>query len=275
MTETRKPRKRRLGARKHDPETERSRDSDEAERAVGRAVAIGLPAITLGGALIAGAVASLGSALLVLAAGMLVGTIALLWVSVRTLSGDAPLAEGFRTQTFERGDLKALLEEKRRALRALKDLESEHALGKIDDEDYRQVVEQYRGEAKRILRAIDDMIAPYRGKAEEMARAYLEKQGLAREGAHREPAASESSAEDDDSSPSALEGPAEGAVTGEDEPQAPDEEDEEEHRPVARVECKSCGGSNEPDAVFCKHCGSSMRDAKAPEKSSKGDAPAA
>src|SRR5580658_10321038 len=106
MTETKRGRKRRP-VTKSTPEVTRSRDSDAAERALGRAVALGLPLTAVLGAVVAGVVASVGSALLVLAAGALIGTIGLLWASVRTLSGDAPLAEGFeaQAQTTERRDV--------------------------------------------------------------------------------------------------------------------------------------------------------------------------
>ena len=104
---------------------------DEAERTLGRAVALGLPVASVLGAILVGFVASLGSGLLVLAAGALLGAITLVWVSVRTLSGDAPLAAGFQELAAKRHGVDALSEDKRRVLRALKDLENEHELGKI------------------------------------------------------------------------------------------------------------------------------------------------
>src|SRR5580693_9417163 len=67
------------------------RREEDAERMLGRVVARGLPAACLTAALIVGFVASVPSALLVVASGALLGSIALLWASVRTLSGDAPL----------------------------------------------------------------------------------------------------------------------------------------------------------------------------------------
>jgi hypothetical protein len=252
MTETKRGRKRRP-VTKSTPEVTRSRESDDAERALGRAVALGLPVATVLGAVVAGVVASVGSALLVLAAGALIGTIGLLWASVRTLSGDAPLAEGFEGQTSERRDVRDLLDEKRRALRALKDLESEHALGKIDDADYERVAQEYRDEAKRIMRAIDDTVAPYRERAEEVARAYLEKHGLAREAAYREPAEAAPREQDGTSAKGATD-PAngEGATRAQGE----------------RIACKGCGASNELDAAFCKQCGASMGQ---PEMAEKND----
>jgi hypothetical protein len=249
MTDERRPRKRRRGEHRAEEKELEGHAAEESERALGRAVAIGIPAATLLGAVVAGVVASLGSALLVLAAGALVGTIALLWASVRTLSGDAPLAAGFVQQATERADLKALLEDKRRALRALKDLESEHSLGKIDDDDYKTFAAQYREEAKRIFKAIDDAVAPYRDKAEEIAREYLAKRGLAGQGVHDTDGGEQETKEKEDGTT-----PERDLALGD-----------------GRVACRSCDASNEADAAFCKQCGASMR-GKA--KSEVGDVPA-
>ena len=102
-----------------------------------------------------GFAASVGSALLVLASGALLGTIALLWASVRTLSGDAPLPVDLEALAAQRRDVDALGEQKRRVLRALKDLEGERALGKIDEADYEAIATQYREEAKALMREMD------------------------------------------------------------------------------------------------------------------------
>src|SRR5688572_9541172 len=67
--------------------------SEHAERKLGRGVAIALPAATVVGALAVALFSSLGPAILILASGTLLGTIALFWASLRTLSGDAPLPE--------------------------------------------------------------------------------------------------------------------------------------------------------------------------------------
>jgi ribosomal protein L40E len=208
----------------------RERDgSDEAERSLGRAVAIGLPAITVLGAIAVGVAAGLGSGLLVLASGGLLGTIALLWASVRTLSGDAPLQTGFQTVVARRHGVDALGEEKRRVLRALKDLEVEHALGKIDDADYEALVARYRADAKAVMREMDREIGPLRTEAERIAREYLGKRGLV-DGEAAAPT-------------EATAGQAESKT-------APD-----------RAACAKCGASNESDAAFCKKCGAAMKDA--------------
>ncbi len=202
---------------------ERRDTGDDAERSLGRAVALGLPAVTVVAALAVGLLAGMGSGLLVLASGALLGTIALLWASVRTLSGDAPLQTGFQTVATRRHGVDALGEEKRRVLRQLKDLEAEHALGKIDDADYETLVARYRAEAKTVMREMDREIGPLRAEAERLAHEYLAKRGL-RDGAPAPDAAPEPAAD--------------------------------------RASCAQCGTSNESDAAFCKKCGASIKPAE-------------
>jgi hypothetical protein len=209
----------------------RSRDADEAERSLGRAVAYGLPAATVVAAIVVGFAASVSSALLVLAAGALLGAIALLWASVRTLSGDAPLSSGMESLAARRLGVDDLAERKRRVLRALKDLEAEHAIGKIDDEDFATVTAQYRDEAKEVMRQMDLAVAPLRAEAERIALEYIAKQGA-------RPGDGDSTA--GNGAEATAEAPA--AAAGD------------------RVECKSCGKSNDTDAAFCKHCGAGVKD---------------
>jgi hypothetical protein len=193
---------------------------EAAERAVGRAVAIGLPAVTVVAAIVVGAIASVGSGLLVVASGALLGTIALLWASVRTLSGDAPLPADLEALAGRVHDVDALAEQKRRVLRALKDIESEHAIGKLDDADYEAIAQQYRQEAKALMREMDENVAPALAEAEKIAREYLASQGLG--------------------------GTKNGANAG------------VAVAAPKRIECTGCGVSNEPDAAFCKKCGAGL-----------------
>jgi len=209
-------------------------EAENAERALGRAVAAGLPALAVAGAVTVGAVVGVGPALLVLAGGALLGTITLFWASLRTLSGDAPLTEDFamvagRTSVSSGG----AGERKRAALRALKDLEFERSVGKIDENDYDELVVRYRGEAKALMRELDVEIEPLRGRAEEIAKQYLDKRGFGE--AHL-------------SSPKR------------DEPEQVDhEQPRSEVAATVRVACLKCATSNEPDASFCKKCGDALR----------------
>jgi hypothetical protein len=205
------------------PSVARVEATDDAERALARAVSWGLPILTVTSALAVGVFGSIGSAILVLAAGAMLGAIALLWGSLRTLSGDAPLPEDAHTGAAFDGS--ELGERKLRVLLALKDLENEHELGKIDDADYDQLVARYRDDAKQVLRELDERAQPSREEAEEVAREFLARNGIGRSNATRPP---------------------EPTVT----------------TPAGRPACPSCRGSNDLDAAFCKHCGASMKRAR-------------
>jgi uncharacterized membrane-anchored protein YhcB (DUF1043 family) len=113
---------------------------------------------------------------LVLAGVALVAVIALFWQSLRTLLGETPLSGA---DAYALGAPRTEEEQKRAVLRALKDLEFERAVGKISDDDYKQLVVHYRKEAKRLLRVIDEQNAPQRAKAAAVAAERLAKLGLA------------------------------------------------------------------------------------------------
>jgi hypothetical protein len=200
----------------------RSDDDARAERSLGRAVAIGLPVACVAAAVLVSITGSMGPALLVLASGALLAGIALVWASIRTLSGDAPLSLGLEAAATRQLMGDDLLEQKRRVLRALKDVEGERALGRIDDEDYEALVSRYRDEAKAVMRELDQQVAPMREEAERRARQYLARHGV------RGP-----------------EGSGEGQV-------------QRSEARTDRLECRSCGASNEGDASFCKSCGATM-----------------
>jgi hypothetical protein len=121
-------------------------------------------------------------------------------------------------------------ERKRAALRGLKDLELEHALGKIDDADYAELSARYREQAKAILRELDLDVSPRRERAEEIVKNYLAKRGV-RSKAEDAPAP----AKEKDGSPVS----------------AP--------RSHTRIACRACGVTNERDAAFCKGCGARLR----------------
>jgi hypothetical protein len=196
-------------------------EADESERALGRAVAIGLPVVGGASALIVGLTKSFGSAILVLAATALLSTIGLLWASLRTLSGDAPLPSDLEATAGQRRGVDALAEKKRQVLRALKDLENERALGKIDAADYAQIAARYRNDAKDVMREMEREVAPAREEAERLAKEYLKRRSA---------------------SPTRAKA------------KAPEPKRTEERRT-----CASCKASNEPDASFCKGCGAAMR----------------
>ena len=194
---------------------------DGPERALARALVWALPLGTVVVALGVGVAFDVASAFLVLVTGALLGAILLLWFSLRTLAGDVPAdpsLEATGTAALPRTELD---ERKRRALRSLKDLEQEHAIGKIDEEDYKKLLVEYRSQAKAVIREMDDTIAPHRAEAEELVREHLKKH-------HIEPASEKA------------------------EVSAPAAED------LERVVCPSCETANDTDATFCKKCGARL-----------------
>ncbi|MBV9947741.1 MAG: hypothetical protein JOZ69_12880 [Myxococcales bacterium] len=226
------------------PSAGRRERDDDVERKLGRAVAFAVPAAAVGGACVAGVLAGAGSALLVLAAGALVGAIGLLWASVRTLSGDAPLASDFESLAARRHGVDALAEQKKQLLRTLKDLESEHQLGKIDDADYEMLDARYRNEAKAVMRRMDVEVSPFREEAERVARDFLKKRGLG--GGSDDPGdARREAADGDEAAPPTARTPSAASP-----------------RPEGRADravCAACSASNEGDAAFCKQCGTTMK----------------
>ncbi len=198
--------------------------AEDSERSLARYVAWGLPAATVAGASATGAVSGIGPGILVLAGGTVLITIAFFWASIRTLSGDAPVAEALTRRTLSSTRSDDAEARKRTFLRALKDLELEHAIGKIDDADFSALTQSYRAQAKAVMRELDGRTEPMRERAEEIARRHMEKRGVLARGA---------------------------AAEGRTPPM------EGESRPI-RVECVSCQASNEPDARFCKKCGGTL-----------------
>jgi hypothetical protein len=243
-------------------ETEDRANAEQLERSLASRASLGLPILTLVTAMGVGVGFGVGPAILVLAAGALVGVIGLFWASLRTLTGDAPLAEGLATAAAMREDVSHLAERKRRVLRALKDLELEHSVGKIDDDDYAQISARYREQAKELLREMDIEIEPLRPKAEAIARTHLAKLGLA--------AGSAAPAKEESKGTTGIVDAGEPLASAEARPERlPCPHCETSNEPdaafckkcrarLARVPCPACATSNDPDATFCKKCGASL-----------------
>ena len=228
MADGRRARRGQAGLAGQTPRTTSDTRDDDAERRLARAVAYGVPVCGLVATGVVAGVGGLAPAILVLAGTALSGTIGFLWASLRTLSGDAPLPEGVQAHaTFARAPAP---ERKRETLRALKDLELEHSLGKIDDADYLELSTRYRATAKALMREMDEGLAPRRKQAETLVAAYLAK---------RHVPSSTRSAPAETASPDAS-------------PSAPSNE------ASPRVTCPKCAVSNEPDAAFCKKCGAPL-----------------
>jgi ribosomal protein L40E len=157
------------------PASEADLDRATVDR-IGRALWWALPLLSIASAAIVGLWFGFGTSLLVLAGGVLLGVIAILWASVRTLAGDAPLT---LEEALALGAPSAAEEQKRAVLQALKDLEYERSVGKVADADYEELLQRYRTEAKRLLRAVDEDLAPLRAKASAYVAAQLGRREVA------------------------------------------------------------------------------------------------
>lgn len=215
-------------------------DPANDERKLARGAAIAIPITTVFASAVVAVILSAGPALLVLGAGTILGTIALFWASLRTLTGDAPLSEELEHASFSASN-DALADRKRMLLRALKDLESEQSVGKIDAKDYATLSTRYREEIKELMREMDESIEPHVIAAEAALKKHLSKVGLAGE-PFRSPGRA-SQAKDE--------------ALAEDETAGEDSEASADEGPV-RPLCKSCETSNEIDARFCKSCGAAL-----------------
>jgi ribosomal protein L40E len=216
-------------------QTREKEDEGALDRRITEYLKIGIPAATIAAAAAAGYGQGAPAVVLVLAAGTLVAVIAIFWSSVRTLVGETPLSGA---DAYALGAPRAEEEQKRAVLRALKDLEFERSVGKISEEDYQALVTKYRGEAKRLLKAIDEESAPERERVEKLVQERLAESGLT--------ARAEASEDDEDEQEAA--------------PPAPKKKAEpKKAEAVKKTACVKCGTKNDPDATFCKKCGKRQR----------------
>jgi ribosomal protein L40E len=234
--------------------------ADLDERRIARGVAVGLPLVTVSTACVVGVLIGPSMAILILAAGMLLGVISLFWASLRVLSGDAALSPELEALDATAHAVDALSSRKRMLVRALKDLDNERALGKLEADDHEELSNTYRAELKEVLKRIDASLEPHRPKAESAAHAFLLQAGLVDTGYRGAPPPANESApvvedtsdddeeDDDDVVEEAKPKPKAKAKAAKAEPAAES----------ARLTCPKCAVSNEPDATFCKKCGTAL-----------------
>lgn len=196
-------------------------------------------------AIVVGALHGLGLSLLTLAAGALLGVIALFWSSVRNLSGETPLG---LDEALGLGAPSAEEEQKRSILRALKDLEFERSVGKISEQDYAEFSTRYRADAKRLIAAVDDTLAPAQALAQSLVAERLKRLGLTADDAPTGASVTSSAA-----SPSMTDGAA--TVTDARPPSNDGNQAAALTSSEARRDCPACAKPNDPDARFCKSCG--------------------
>src|SRR5437868_2380987 len=76
-------------------------------------------------------------------------------------SGVPPATERHAMDGEERGDgMSDLLEERDFLLRSLRDLEAERAAGDIEENDYRELKDDYTARAAAVIRALDEPAPP-------------------------------------------------------------------------------------------------------------------
>ncbi len=154
------------------------------------------------------------SGLLVIGATLLLLGIWNLWASLQIVAGDQPVAvEPASAEPSQEQEQKVFL------LRALEDLEYERSVGKIDDDDYAELRDQYRLRAKHALGVDRDQS---RVQAERLVEAYLRE--------HQAPAT----------------------------PRRTKSTKARPSKPSKSLSCASCKTSNDPDASFCKRCGAKL-----------------
>ncbi len=218
-------------------------DDRELDEEITAYLRLGLPAATIVCAVVGGVLQGAAAVVLVLAAGTLVSVIAIFWASLRTLVGETPLSGA---DAYALGAPRAEEEQKRAVLRALKDLEFEHGIGKISEEDYQALVAKYRAEAKRLLRLIDEDAQPGRQKVEDLVAERLFREGLAEAPPDPYRGAKPETKPVKKKKTKPAKAP---------EPQAEKAEAAKQEQADAKPACASCGTRNDPDAVFCKKCG--------------------
>jgi hypothetical protein len=228
------------------------------------------PLVLMVGATV-GLVLSVGPAVLTVTGIVILFSIFAVWQSVRMLTGELPVPEDMALVKLGRRG--TLMEQKRSVLRALKDLENERDIGKIEADDFEAVALRYRNEAKGILRAMDAEVLPYRERAEALATAHLRTKGLtALDSAKTSPEVSDASqsgsthptksdhptsetAFSDASSETKKQG--KGAIAA-----AIEAVRGESSAPKATATatatglplCEKCTTANDSDAKFCKNC---------------------
>jgi hypothetical protein len=169
-----------------------------------------------------------------------------IWVLVRAAVALVTEPAAVETARASGRRKKELEREKQALLKALKELEFDHEMGKVSDADYRDIGGQYRARATRVMRQLDldaDVI-DYRDLVERDVKLRVKEKATMQE----TPAAKAAPAKE--SSP--KEAPAK-------------ESSPKEARKDAssKPRCSKCSTENDADAEFCKRCGQALARAEA------------
>ena len=192
----------------------------------------------------AGARLDAATAGLVVGAGALVFSLATLFKMVQALARPGRTLAP-RARQLAGADRAQLREEKRRLLRALNELKFDYEMGKLSEADFTEVKQTYELRAVEVMRQLDGA-----AQAHPEVYALLEDRGLG--ALVPEDAAKEESEGDDEPAAEVEETSAQADAETKVEPE-PEPESEQ-----ATATCEACGGSNDADAKFCKHCGKEL-----------------
>ena len=149
-------------------------------------------------------------------------------IGLAALNALRPLATGDTREPEMVGNrTRAALErEKNLLLRSIKELEFDHAMGKVAEGDYEEMVGRLRSRAVRLLQQLDNTSSGYRELIERELAVRLVKAGSKESTESRESIESRESAESKDS--------------------------------IVAGACPSCATVNDDDAKFCKSCGTKL-----------------
>lgn len=205
---------------------------------------------------------------LVVAASMLVFSLATLFRMVQALARPGRTLAP-KARELAGADLAQLREEKRRLLRAINELKFDFEMGKLSETDFAEVKQTYELRAVEVMRQLDGT-----KRVHPEVFALLEDRGLAdvvpADAEKDEPKAKdESKAKDEPEAKDEAKPEPEAKDEAKDEagsePAAADEESETDDEATASesssdeavttITCPACDGENDRDAKFCKHCG--------------------
>jgi uncharacterized membrane protein len=158
------------------------------------------------------------------------------------LAPEEPEMVGGRTRA-------ALERDKALTLRAIKELEFDHAMGKVSDTDFQEMGNRLRARAMRLIRQLDSGSERYRELIERELGARLGKRA-AKAGANGAPGVSAERPPDPEA-PAAVDNQPSVGIS-----QAAGEPDEREE--LESNACGYCGATNDADARFCKRCGTKL-----------------